>query len=101
MDEPLNAALKRPGSRLAHLGWIAFCRSIVAPRQRSRSPCQVCRIPAGAGHLPAQRAGILLQLGPGFGAVLLLPFRIEPCFRQSIAEWGFIRVVEAQTLLLE
>src|SRR3954454_6778149 len=67
----------------------------------SRIPCQVRGVPAGAGSLRAKRARILFQLGPGFSSVLLLPLRIEPCFGQSVAEWGFLRIVERQPLLLE
>src|SRR3954468_22295309 len=68
-----------------------------APKTQNENWC----MPAGAGPLRAERARILLQLGPGFSAVLLLPLRIEPCLRQSIAKRGFLRVVEGQTLLLE
>src|SRR5215212_9621913 len=101
MDQPFHAALSRSNSGPAQGAPIAICRSIVVPCQGSRIPCQVFATSAEAGPLRAERARILLQLGPGFSPVLLLPFRIEPRLRQSIAEWGFIRVVESQTLLLE
>src|SRR3954466_10734396 len=101
MDQPCNAALRRSNSEPAQGAPIAICRSIIVPRQGSRSPCQGCRMPAGAGPLRAERARILLQLGPGFSAVLLLPLRVKPCFGQSVAEWGFLRIVERQPLLLE
>src|SRR3954463_5047640 len=101
IDQPCNAALSRSNSRPAQGTPSAICRSIIVPRQGSRSPCQVFAMSAEAGPLRTERSRILLQLGPGFSAVLLLPFRIEPCLRQSFAEWGFVRVVEGQPLLLE
>src|SRR3954466_7223748 len=101
MDQPFNAALSRSNSGPAQGAPIAICRSIAVPRQGSRIPCQVRGVPAGAGSLRAKRARILFQLGPGFSSVLLLPLRVKPCFGQSVAEWGFLRIVERQPLLLE